>query len=135
MKILTLTFTVTMLGTAALLAACGDKRGTEPVKEAEAAAPASTPTPPAEGQGDAMAGMDMAGAKMAKTSGTVTAIDKGAGTITVDHQPIPEAGWPAMSMAFKASPEAINVAKVGEKVNIDLMIKDGAGEITALTKQ
>lgn len=82
-----------------------------------------------------MAGMDMSGAKMAKATGTVTAVDPTAGTITLDHSPIPEAGWPAMSMAFKAPASMVQSTKVGDKVNVDLMIKDGAGEITALTKQ
>ena len=45
---------------------------------------------------------------MAKGKGTVTAIDKSAGSITLDHGPIPEADWPSMTMAFKAKPELLD---------------------------
>src|SRR3546814_11133437 len=65
-------------------------------------------------------------AKMAKGNGTVTAIDKAAGTVTLDHGPIPEANWPAMTMAFKAKPGLLDSIKVGDKVAFDLALKDGA---------
>src|SRR3546814_5515399 len=65
---------------------------------------------------------------MAKGHGTVTAIDKTAGTITLDHGPIPEAKWPAMTMAFKAAPAIIDAAKVGDKVDFDLTLTGNAGE-------
>ena len=82
-------------------------------------------------------GMDMpAGAKMAKGAGVVTAIDKENGAITVDHQPIPEAGWPAMTMAFKAgSPQMLDQVKVGDTIAFDLKLEGGAGEITAIRTQ
>jgi Cu/Ag efflux protein CusF len=76
-----------------------------------------------------------ADAKMAKATGTVTAVDSAAGSITVDHAPIPEIGWPAMTMAFKASPEMAKTVKAGDKVAFDVKIQGGAGEITAISKQ
>src|SRR3546814_16597216 len=105
MKPLTL---AAMLGLAALLAACGQKAETDDA--------AANTTAEATGKMDAMASnmsgdmgnmeMPMAGsAKMAKGAGTVTAVDKSAGTITLDHGPIAEADWPAMTMAYKATPE------------------------------
>lgn len=124
---------VTILGLAALLAACGQKTETD-----ESGAAGTT----AEGGvGSDMTGMDNmtmsaeAGAKMAKGSGTVTAIDKSAGTITLDHDPIPEANWPAMTMAFRAKPELLGSVKVGDKVAFDLALEDGAGEVTAIAKR
>ncbi len=114
---------------AATLAACG-KKSAEPTPAtpaAEAAAPASS---------DPMAGMDMAGAKMAMGSGTVTAIDKTAGTITLDHGPIAAIQWPAMSMEFKASPASLlETVKVGDKVSFDLKMAAGTGEVTAIRPQ
>ena len=93
-------------------------------------------------ESDAMAGdmgnMNMpaqGAAKMAKGNGTVTAIDKAAGTVTLDHGPIPEANWPAMTMAFKAKPELLDSVKVGDKVAFDLVLKDGAGEVMAINRQ
>jgi len=83
-----------------------------------------------------MAGMDMAPAdKMAKGVGVVTAIDKAAGTITLDHDAIPEAGWPAMTMGFKAAPALLTDVAVGDKVAFDLKLHDGSGEVTAIAKQ
>ena len=82
-----------------------------------------------------MAGMDMAPAdKMAKGVGDVKAIDKTAGTITLDHQAIPEAGWPAMTMGFKIAPALLDGIAVGDKVAFDLKLHDGAGEVTAIAK-
>lgn len=63
------------------------------------------------------------GAIKAKGHGTVTAIDKAAGTITLDHGPIPEAQWPAMTMAFKAAPSITDAVRVGDKVDFDLSLR------------
>jgi len=80
--------------------------------------------------------MDMAPAdKMAKGVGVVTAIDKTAGTITLDHEAIPEAGWPAMTMGFKAAPALLDGVAIGDKVAFDLKLHDGSGEVTAISKR
>ena len=105
------------LGLAALTAACGKK----------AEAPVATET-------NEMA-PDANAAIKAKGHGTVTAIDKAAGTITLDHGPIPEAKWPAMTMAFKAAPSITDAVKVGDKVDFDLSLKGSDGEVTAIAKQ
>lgn len=112
--------TLAGLGLAAALAACSPK-----TEEKAVEAPKT-----AEGMA-----MDAAAAKAVKASGTVTSVDATAGVITVDHAPIPEVSWPAMTMGFKATPELAQSVKVGDKVAFDLTIKDGAGEITAIQKQ
>ena len=115
------------------LAACSQKQTTEAEKTAAAAPEATAPAAPASGSN--MAGMAMSGdAKMAKGTGTVTAVDAAAGTVTIEHAPIPEANWPAMNMAFKASPEVAKQVKAGDKVAFDLKLQ-GGGEVTAITKQ
>lgn len=120
------------LGLVALTAACGKKA------EAPVAAETNQAAPAAAMSGD-MGNMAMAPAAtapiMAKGHGTVTAIDKTAGTITLDHGPIPEAKWPAMTMAFKAAPAITDTAKVGDKVDFDLTLTGNAGEVTAIHKQ
>ena len=121
--------TLAVLGAAVSLAACSKK---EPAT-AEATTPltGSSPTPAA---GAEMPTMPMAAdAKPAKGAGTVTAVS--ADSVTIDHQPIPEANWPAMTMAFKASPEIARQVKPGDKVAFDLQLQGGGGEITAITKQ
>jgi Cu(I)/Ag(I) efflux system protein CusF len=118
------------VGAATSLAACGEKTETAAVPSA----PAAEPMAPAAPATSNMAGMDMAAEpKMTKVSGTVTAVS--ADSVTIDHQPIAEAGWPAMTMAFKASPDLAKSVKPGDKVTFDLQLKDGGGEITAIQKQ
>jgi len=120
------------LGLAALTAACGKKAETPVAAETNQAAPAAAMS----GDMDNMAMAPAATAPiMAKSHGTVTAIDKTAGTITLDHGPIPEAKWPAMTMAFKAAPAITDAAKVGDKVDFDVTLTGSAGEVTAIHKQ
>src|SRR3546814_8214778 len=56
----------------------------------------------------------------AKGTGTVTAIDSAAGKITLDHGPIAELQWPAMTMAFDAPPALLTAVKIGDQVSFDL---------------
>lgn len=124
---------LTVLALTAALAACGSKTDSNQAAAANTAAPAAAESNMMAGD---MGNMAMSPtAKMAKGTGKVTAIDKSAGTITLDHGPIAEANWPAMTMAFKAAPALIDSVKVGDKVAFDLALKDGAGEVTAIQKQ
>lgn len=114
--------------TAALLSACGQKSGGNATSaDQPVTANASSP---------GMGNMAMpADTKMGKGTGTVTAIDKAAGKITLHHGPIPEVGWPAMTMAFKARPELLDSVAVGDKVTFDLMLRGNDGEVTTIKKQ
>lgn len=121
--------TITSLTLSAGLTAC-DKPEPQAAASANSDMATSQPAP-----ADSMAGMDMtADATMAKGTGTVTAVDNAAGTITIDHGSIPEAKWPAMTMAFKAAPAVIAGVKKGDKVDFDLKLQDGAGEVIAIHK-
>ena len=121
MKRLPLILIAAVLGTA--LAACG-KSPAEQAADAQA---------PATAASDTMAGMGMSDAVMAKGTGTVTAIDKATGMITLDHGPIDALKWPAMTMEFKATPATLlDTVKVGDKVTFDLKMIDGTGEVTAI---
>ncbi|MEG8219334.1 copper-binding protein [Sphingomonas sp. HH69] len=121
------------LSLAALTAACGKKAETPVAAETSQAVPAT-----AAMSGD-MGNMAMAPAAStaikAKGHGTVTAIDKTAGMITLDHGAIPEAKWPAMTMAFKAAPAITDAVKVGDNVDFDLTLVGSAGEVTAIQKK
>jgi Cu/Ag efflux protein CusF len=104
------------LGLTALLAGCGEKAATK----------ATAPANAAESMGNMAMPTDTA---------VKTVIDKTAGEITLDHGPIPEVGWPAMKMAFKASPKLLNSVAVGDRVAFDLTLRGNAGEVTAIRKQ
>lgn len=112
---------------AALLSACGQKAETDALAADQ---PVAANAASAE-----MDNMLMLAEKMAKGTGTVKAIDKAAGKITLNHGPIPEASLPAMTMAFSAKPAILEKVAVGDKVEFDITITGNAGEVTALTKQ
>ena len=95
---------------AATLAACGE------------APPAAQPSQAA------------AEVKSGKGTGTVTAVDAGAGTVTIEHGAMPEIGWSAMTMAFEADPALLARVEEGDTVAFDLTVTGGRGEVTALAK-
>ena len=109
------------------LAACG--KSSTPPDTAEGAAAASQAGAAPEATEGAQA------AKQGKAAGTVTAIDADAGKITLDHGPIPELGWPAMTMTFKAGPAVTGAAAVGDKVAFDVRASGMDSEVTAIAKQ
>lgn len=71
--------------------------------------------------------------RIAKGTGTVTAVS--ADSVTIDHGPIPETNWPAMTMGFKSLEDLTKAVKVGDRVAFDLKLQGGTGEITAITKK
>lgn len=124
---------LTVLGLTIALAACGSKTESNDTAATNTASPAAAET---NATASDMGKMEMsATAKMAKGSGKVTAVDKSAGTITLDHGRIAEANWPAMTMAFKAAPALIDSVKVGDQVIFELKLDRNAGEITAISKK
>ena len=74
-------------------------------------------------------------AKSGKATGTVTAIDAAAGTITLDHGAIPAVGWPAMTMGFSANPDLLAGITVGDKVDFDVTVNGSGGQVTAIAKK
>jgi len=74
------------------------------------------------------------GAKTASLTGTVAAIDVDAGTITVDHEPVAELGWPQMVMAFDASEEVRRDIEVGDSIDFTIESTDEGNTITVSTR-
>lgn len=65
--------------------------------------------------------------------GVIKAVDARAGTVTIQHGPIPAVGWPAMTMAFKARPASLlKAAKVGQKVAFGVRVSGSLSEVTSL---
>ena len=93
-------------------------------------------TPKAETSADTMGDMATPSEpKLAKGSGTVTAIDLASGKITLDHGPIAKLEWPAMEMGFTAKRDLIEAVAVGDKVDFDIIVTGNSGVVTAVKKQ
>lgn len=73
--------------------------------------------------------------QIASGEGTVTAVDTAAGTVTIDHEPIPAVGWPAMAMNFKANAAVRQDVAEGDEVTFAFRKTDGGGEITSIAKK
>jgi Cu(I)/Ag(I) efflux system protein CusF len=88
---------------------------------------------------DDMQGMAMSGAPAAKHGqgkGVIKALDAKAGTLTIQHGPIPAVGWPAMTMTFKAKPaKLLTGLKVGETISFDTTVRGTTAEVTAVRPQ
>ena len=83
-----------------------------------------------------MTSMDISAAtKAGSGSGKITELDKAGGRVTIDHGPIPEVGWPAMTMGFKADPKMLDGFAVGDQVDFTLSFKGNEGMVTAISKQ
>ena len=71
----------------------------------------------------------------ASAEGTVTAIDGEAGTITVEHGPVPAIDWPAMTMAFEADEQLRSDVSVGEGISFEFRTGSEGSVITSISKQ
>lgn len=101
---------------------------------------ASTPAPEAAATAPPTADMPMPAATPAAgpitSSGKITAIDAAAGTITLDHQAIPEVKWDAMTMAFTTTdPAMLKDLKVGDSVSFDLKSAAEPTKVSRIAKQ
>jgi Cu(I)/Ag(I) efflux system protein CusF len=83
-----------------------------------------------------MSGMPMSSApaaKHGKGTGVIKAIDPQAGTLTIQHGPIPAVSWPAMTMTFKAKPTTLlHGLKVGQTIGFDTTVRGMSAEVTAV---
>jgi Cu/Ag efflux protein CusF len=79
--------------------------------------------------------MAHAGHNDAHGTGTVNSIDATQHKVNLSHSPIPEIGWPAMTMDFPVAPSVdLKTIKAGTRVNFT--IEQGQGgmyEIKAIT--
>ena len=69
----------------------------------------------------------------AKGVGHVTAVDRTARTITIDHDPSPGSDWPAMRVTLPVgSPHLLEGVEAGDLVEFHIDSRAGAAEISAL---
>lgn len=72
-------------------------------------------------------------ATAASATGVVENIDAPAGKITIAHGPVETLQWPAMTMAFKATPEQIASVQAGQKVRFEFQTQGVEATITQIT--
>ena len=73
-------------------------------------------------------GMQMAhaGHNDAHGTGTVNSVDPAQHKLNISHQPIPEIGWPAMTMEFPVAPSVdLTAIKPGTRVNFTIEQQPG----------
>ena len=79
--------------------------------------------------------MAHAGQNDAHGTGTVNAVDSAQHKVNLSHQPIPEIGWPAMTMEFPVAP-SVDLKAIKPGIRVNFTIEPGQGgmyEIKAIT--
>lgn len=74
----------------------------------------------------------LAGTATAATQGTITKVDAAAQKITIKHGEIKNLDMPAMTMAFRASPNLLSTATVGATVEFEAEKVNGQYTLQAL---
>lgn len=86
--------------------------------------PAAMPAAPRPPSATPHPGMQMAhdGQNDVHATGIVNSVDPAAHKVNITHQPIPQIGWPSMTMDFAVGP-SVNLASVkpGTKINFSMM--------------
>lgn len=122
-----------------LLAGCARDNGQEDASRGDAVPTPTGQTAPAAAAAmgapaDAQASPDASVAVEAMGMGTITAIDAAAGKVTIEHGPIDSLHWPAMTMAFNASPEVLGSIKEGDRVHFEFTQQGRTGTISKLAR-
>ena len=71
-------------------------------------------------------------ATKSSATGIVKVVDAAAGTIAISHGPVAVLHWPAMTMAFKATPAQMAAVRVGQKVDFEFVSKGMDGTLTRI---
>ena len=85
-------------------------------------APGEDDDPAQAGDHDAMTMSEMDDPDLSTATGRVTALDAEARQVTLDHGPVPELDWPAMTMAFTLADEA-PVAALSEGAEVSFTFR------------
>ena len=78
---------------------------------------------------------DSASGAVAEASGTVESVDVAAGKITIAHGPVSALKWPAMTMAFAASPEQLASVQPGAQVDFEFVSEGMDASLTSIRKR
>lgn len=115
----------TLVLSATLLAGCSPAPEASPssVQPASVEA-AAAPTTAATGESE-----------RATASGVVRSVDTAAGTVTIEHGPVPALGWPGMTMAFAAPGVDLSTLHAGDNVDFEFGLTDSGARIESITRR
>jgi len=71
-------------------------------------------------------------ATKASATGIVKVVDAAAGKLSIFHGPVAALNWPAMTMAFKATPSQLAAVHVGQKVDFEFVSNGMDGTLTRI---
>ncbi|QCI92376.1 copper-binding protein [Novosphingobium sp. EMRT-2] len=106
------------------LSACG--------KKAEQPAPVATPAMDKQAM-DAMTAP--AAPRTGSGEGKVVSVNASTGAITIEHGPIKQIDWPAMTMGFTAKPELLKGIAAGDKVAFEIKGSGENYEVVSIRKE
>ena len=118
-----LTFLIAM-GLPLAMTACG--------KKAEQPAPVATPAMDKQAM-DTMTAP--ASPRTGSGDGKVISVNASTGAITIEHGPIKQIDWPAMTMGFTAKPELLRGIAAGDKVAFEIKGSGEKYEVTSIRKE
>lgn len=109
--------------------------GEGPLDRKAQADPAPSPAPSAPSPGPDKPPAPPAASNAPLVTGTVQKLDEQTGKVTLDHEPIPNIGMDAMTMAYKVQdPAMLKGLKAGEKVRFSADRVNGSVAITRIQK-
>ena len=120
---------------AALLTACGQQEKAAPDAQPKVADAAATSATPADAMSKDMQMPQNETHPEGEHSatGTITAVDAAAGTVTIAHEAVPSAGWSAMTMTFKLA-DPMRAAELHPDDHVQFTFKlSEKGEATVMT--
>lgn len=94
------------------------------------------PAPTNQPNVDATTGVAIpADGKPAHGTGVIKAIDAATGTVTLEHGPVTELQWPAMTMGFSGTPTMMKKLSVGDKVDFAFSWNGKVGRLAMIAKR
>ena len=83
---------------------------------------------------DAGPATEMVSEPVQRATGTIEAVDRERGVVTIAHGPVPALKWPASTMEFKARQEQLEGLSVGDAVQIDFQSEGDEAAIVSIDK-
>ena len=84
---------------------------------------------------DAGPATEMVSEPVVRATGTIEAINRERGVVSIAHGPIPALKWPASTMEFQARPEQLEDFAVGDAVRIGFQSEGDEAALVSIDKR